>query len=286
MSEKRDGPTVDNAVIAINAIKPYISMLRVRYLNGLQYRAAALGGLATQFFWGLMLVFTYKAFYGDAGSSGGFAFKDLISFVWLQQAFLAFIFLYDWDYEMFGLIQSGDVCYELCRPVNLYPLWYVRQLSKRLATGSLRFAPVVIMGFLMPFPYNLSPPASLTALLLFIVTLFLGLALLVAVSMLAFISIFKTMSPIGSMSLFGILGEFFAGMTIPIPLMPFWLQDLCSYMPFRYMSDLPLRAYSGSIGAPEALKGIVAQVFWLAALVLIGSRLMKRITRLTVTQGG
>ena len=267
-------------------MKPYLSMLRVRYLNGLQYRAAALGGLATQFFWGLMLIFIYKAFYGDAVVSGGFSFKDLISFVWLQQAFLTLIFLYDWDYEMFSLILSGDVSYELCRPVDLYQLWYTRQLSKRLATGSLRFAPVVALGFLMPYPYNLSPPASLASFLLFVVALFLGLALLVAVSMLAFISIFKTMSPIGSMTLFGLLGEFFAGMTIPIPLMPPWLQRVCSYMPFRYTSDLPLRAYSGSIGTEEALAGIGIQIFWLAVLIIIGSRLMNRVTRLTVVQGG
>ena len=272
--------------IAASAVKPYLSMLRVRYLNGLQYRAAALGGLATQFFWGLMLIFIYKAFYGDAGVSGGFSFKDLISFVWLQQAFLTFIFLYDWDYEMFNLILSGDVCYELCRPVNLYQLWYTRQLSKRLASGSLRFAPVVALGFLMPYPYNLSLPASFASFFLFVITLFLGLALLVAVSMLAFISIFKTMSPIGSMTLFGLLGEFFAGMTIPIPLMPPWLQRVCSYMPFRYMSDLPLRVYSGSIGVSEALLGMGAQVLWLVALVFVGSRLMKRVTRLSVVQGG
>ena len=37
-------------------MKKYISVLRIRFLNGLQYRAAALGGLATQFAWGGMLV--------------------------------------------------------------------------------------------------------------------------------------------------------------------------------------------------------------------------------------
>ncbi|MCL1805434.1 MAG: ABC transporter permease [Clostridiales bacterium] len=267
-------------------MKPYISLLQVRFLNGLQYRAAALGGLATQFFWGIMLVFIYKAFYGGAASSNGFSFQDLVSFVWLQQAFLSFLFLYDWDSEMLDMITTGGISYELCRPVRIYQVWYVKLLSKRLSRGILRFAPVVILGFIMPYPYNLSLPGSPVSLLLFIVTLFLGLFLLVAISMLIYISIFKTMSPIGSVGIFSIIGEFFAGMTIPLPLMPSWLQNICMALPFRWTADLPLRVYSGNIGTPEAITGIAIQSVWIAILVLAGAFIMKRITRLSVVQGG
>ena len=65
-------------------MKPYLSLLRVRFLNGLQYRAAAFGGLVTQFFWGLMLIFIFSAFYGDAAYSNGFSFNDLVTYIWLQ----------------------------------------------------------------------------------------------------------------------------------------------------------------------------------------------------------
>lgn len=267
-------------------MRPYISLLRVRFLNGLQYRVAALGGLSTQFFWGIMLVFIYKAFYGGSVSSGGFVFKDLVTFVWLQQAFLSFIFLYDWDSEMLDMITTGSISYELCRPVNIYQVWYVKLFSKRLARGALRFSPVIILGFLMPYPYNLSLPESPVSFFLFIVTLFLGLFLIVAISMLIYISIFKTMSPVGSIGIFGVIGEFFAGMTIPVPLMPLWLQKICIALPFRWTADFPLRVYSGNIGASEAVTGIAVQSFWIVLLVLLGSFAMKRITRLTVVQGG
>jgi len=267
-------------------MKPYVSLLRVRFLNGLQYRAAAFGGIATQFFWGIMLVFIYGAFYGGAASSNGFSYKDLVSFVWLQQAFLSFIFLYDWDAELLDMITTGGISYELCRPVHVYRVWYVKLLSKRLAGGLLRFAPVVALGLLMPYPYNLSPPESLLSLVLFIITLFLGLLLLVAVSMLIYISIFKTLSPTGSMTVFGLIGEFFAGMTIPVPLMPAWLQNVCSALPFRWTADLPLRVYSGSINISEAAAGIFVQIFWIITLTIAGSMIMNRITRLSAVQGG
>ena len=267
-------------------MKPYFSLFRVRFLNGLQYRAAAVGGLATQFFWGLLLIFIYSAFFGDADYSNGFSFNDLVTYVWLQQAFLAFIFLYDWDFELIDMITTGGISYELCRPINLYQIWYVKLFSKRLARGLLRFFPILLVGFLLPSPYNLSLPYSLLSFLLFIVTLFLGLVLLVSISMMVYISVFKTMHPAGSMIIFGIIGEFFAGVTIPIPLMPLWLQDITLYMPFRWTADLPLRVYSGHIGTEEALFGVAMQIFWIAILVTAGTLIMKRVTRLSIVQGG
>jgi len=265
---------------------PYISLLRVRFLNGLQYRAAALGGLATQFFWGLMLIFIYAAFFGDAYASDGFSFDELVTYVWLQQAFFVFIFLIDWDAELFDMITTGGISYELCRPINIYQLWYVKLFSKRLAGGLLRFSPTLIVGFLLPEPYNLSLPYSSLSLLLFVVTLLLGLVLLVSISMLIYISVFKTMHPAGSMMIFGMAGEFFAGMTIPIPLMPLWLQDITWYLPFRWTADLPLRVYSGHIGTEEALIGIAMQIFWIVTLITAGMLIMKRVTRLSTVQGG
>jgi len=267
-------------------MKPYISLLRVRFLNGLQYRAAALGGLTTQFFWGAMLIFIFKAFYGASESAGGFLYKDLVSYIWLQQAFLAFLFFYDWDLELLEMITTGSVSYELCRPVNTYQIWYVKLLSKRLARGTLRFSPVIAVALLLPRPYNLSLPHSAASLLLFIITLALALLLNVAISMLIYISVFKTTSPAGSIGIFSVIGDFFSGLTIPIPLMPDWLQTICSAMPFRWIVDLPLRAYSGSIGTQEALLGIAMQVFWLAVLIPAGALVMKRITRMTAIAGG
>ena len=267
-------------------MKPYLSLLRVRFINGLQYRAAAFGGLITQVFWGLMLVFMYRAFYAGAASANGFTYKDLVSFIWLQQAFLSFLFLYDWDMELLEMITTGSISYELCRPVEIYQVWYVKLLSKRLARGVMRFAPVILLGFIMPYPYNLTLPESPASFLLFLITMLLGLLLLVAISMLIYISIFKTTSPIGSIGILSIIGEFFSGMTIPVPLMPGWLQQICYALPFRWTADFPLRVYSGSISIHEALTGVGVQLLWTAALVLAGAAVMKRVTRLSLVQGG
>jgi len=267
-------------------MKPYFSLLRVRFLNGLQYRLAAFSGMTTQVAWGLMLVFIYSAFFGDAAVSDGFTFKQLVTFVWLQQAALTLIFIYDYDGELLEMITTGGIGYELCRPVNIYYVWYAKLVSKRTATACLRFFPVIIVAFLIPYPFRLSLPYSPLAFCLFVVTLFIGLLLVVSINMMVYISNFKTLSPGGSIAFISIIGEFFGGQTIPIPLMPGWLQEVSAFLPFRWVADLPFRVYSGHIGTKEALTGLAMQLIWLTILISAGMLIMRRVARLSMVQGG
>lgn len=265
---------------------PYITALKVRFINGLQYRTAALSGLMTQFFWGIMAIFVYQAFYKSGKPTNTISFSGLVTYIWLQQAFLVILMLYEWDTELIEMITLGNISYELCRPYNLYFFWYVKLLSKRLSNAALRFLPVILLAFLMPKPYKLSLPHSPISFLLFLVTLSIGLLLLVSISMLIYLSIFKTMSPVGSITFLGIVGEFFSGMTIPIPLMPDWLKTICYILPFRWYTDLPLRVYSGSIGTTEAFTGIFIQIAWILLLVSLGFITMQRVTKNVIVQGG
>ncbi|MNT99231.1 hypothetical protein D3C72_2420300 [compost metagenome] len=86
--------------------------------------------------------------------------------------------------------------------------------------------------------------------------------------------------------MFGVLGEFLAGMVIPIPLMPDWLQSIINWLPFRYTADFPFRVYSGHIPIGEAWAGLAVQLLWLAVMVAAGKYAMARVLRRVVVQGG
>ena len=47
-------------------MRVYASVLKLRLLIGMQYRAAALAGVATQFFWGFISIMVFEAFYSHA----------------------------------------------------------------------------------------------------------------------------------------------------------------------------------------------------------------------------
>ena len=49
-------------------MKTYISIFKLRFINGLQYRTAALAGIATQFFFGFVFISVYIAFFESNNS--------------------------------------------------------------------------------------------------------------------------------------------------------------------------------------------------------------------------
>lgn len=267
-------------------MRAYYAVCRLKLIGGLQYRAAALAGLATQFFWGFMYIMVYEAFYNGAAQEQPIALNELISYLWLQQSFLAFVALWFRDQELFNLITNGNIAYELCRPSGLYGLWYARLLAQRLASALLRCFPILIAALLLPEPYRLSLPPDAASLLLFMVSLLIGLLLNMAISMFIYISVFVTMNPTGSILMIGVFGEFFSGLIIPVPLMPEWLQHIVVMLPFRYTADFPFRVYSGHIPASEAIAGIGIQLLWLLGLGLTGKLVLDKVLKRVVVQGG
>lgn len=267
-------------------MRAYYSLFKIRLLKGLQYRVAALAGISTQFFWGFIYVMIYEAFYSSASAAQPISFRELIQVLWLQQGFLVFIMLWYRDAELINLITSGNIAYELVRPTDLYGFWYAKLIAQRLSGALLRCFPILIVAFLLPYPYTFSLPQSVEIFLLFIISLALGLILIVAISMLIYISIFYTMSGVGSMLIFGVFGEFLSGLIIPVPLMPEALKRIVYILPFRYTSDLPFRIYAGNIAVKEAVISIGVQLIWITVIIFTGRLWMKKALKRIVVQGG
>src|SRR5262249_37584400 len=115
------------------ALQPYAAVVAVRFRMLLQYRAAAIAGLWTQVVFGLMLIMIYEAFYRSSPVAvQPMAFDQLASYVWLGQALLAML-PWNLDRELAAMVRSGAVAYELCRPIDLYGLWYARAVAHRTA---------------------------------------------------------------------------------------------------------------------------------------------------------
>ena len=65
-------------------MKAYLSYFKSELLVGLQYKEAALAGLTTQFFWGMMLVFIYMALYSNGGISS-MSLEQVITYTYVQK---------------------------------------------------------------------------------------------------------------------------------------------------------------------------------------------------------
>ncbi|MBR6478623.1 MAG: ABC-2 family transporter protein [Lachnospiraceae bacterium] len=267
-------------------MKKYQSFFRLRFQMGLQYRAAAVAGMVTQFFWGFMLIIAFRAFYEADPTAFPMTFQDTVSYIWLQQAFLALFNTWMMENEIFDTIANGNIAYELCRPIRIYNMWIARSLANRFSRAVLRCSPILIVAFLVPAPYRMGLPPDLGTFLLFVLSLILGTAVATAFCMIVYGLTFFTISPQGVRTLFASLVDFLAGGVIPIPFMPDKVRTVVELLPFASMQNAPLRIYSGSMPAEEIRVTLFLQFFWLIALVLIGSSLCRLAERKACIQGG
>lgn len=267
-------------------MKKYLAFFRLRFTMGLQYRAAALGGLVCQFFWGAMAILAFKAFYDTDPAAFPMSLPAMSSYIWLQQALLTLLSMMGIDNEFFNVIENGNVAYELCRPVNVYAMWFTRSAATRVSNALLRCIPVLIVTALIPAPFGLMAPPDPFTLLAFLVSLALALAVITAMGMIVYMITFHTITPRGVRLIAVNICDFFAGSIIPLPFFPEGFRQFTELLPFSATANVPLRIYSGDLQGPEMARLMLLQVFWAAALILVGKLIeRKELTRVTI-QGG
>ncbi len=268
------------------SIRKYWSFFRIRFINGLQYRTAAYAGIATQFAWGGMRILLFRAFYMASPADFPMDFQALASYLWLEQAFLTLFSTWMFDNAILNAITSGDIAYELARPIDLYGKWFLQNLSMRFSRAALRCMPILLVGAFLPRPYGLALPANVGAFPMFLLTSFLGVCVNVAFLMLVYISTFYTLDYRGvRMVMIGAL-DFLTGSLIPLPFFPDWLRNIIELTPLGATMNLPLRIYSGDIAGDAMVRGFLVQVTWLVLLLLFGKLWMSRALKRVVVQGG
>lgn len=267
-------------------MKAYFTYFKIRLIHSLQYRTAALAGVATQFFWGFMEIQLYRAFYAEHADAFPMTLSSLVCYIWLRQAFLALFNTWTFENELFRSIIDGNVAYELCRPTNLYFMWFSRSAALRVSKTLLRFWPILLVAFLLPEPIGMTLPKSAFTFVLFLVSSCLTLLVTVSFTLIVYFSCFFTLSSDGLRAILTPVSDLLAGGLLPIPFMPPFLQTVIRLSPFGSMLNAPLRIYSGNICGPEAAETICLQVFWLFAMVMIGLLLQKKGMKKMCIQGG
>ena len=85
-------------------MKKYLSFFKIRFIAGLQYRAAALAGIATQFAWGGLNILLFRAFIKRREQLP----DDLPNYrtTWMQQAFLVMFMAWFFDGDILTTSQA------------------------------------------------------------------------------------------------------------------------------------------------------------------------------------
>jgi ABC-2 type transport system permease protein len=277
----------------LDALRPYSAAFAARFLQMMQYRAAALAGFFTQCWFGAVRVMVLAAFFTSAPHAAAHApisLSQAITYTWLAQGLLA---LLPWsgDPDIATAVRTGAVAYDRLRPIDAYAFWYVRAAGWMIA----RIVPRVVLmiaaaGIALPLlgqsAWAWQPPPTLAAAGLFVISLLLALALSCAVTMLINIIVVATLNSRGVNILMGPLVIVFTGNLMPLELYPDGVRMALFVQPFAGLLDIPNRIYFASLTGPMAWAGIGLQAFWTLVFVVLGRAWLEHAFRRLEVQGG
>ena len=263
-------------------MRAYLSVFGMRLRMELQYRGAMIGGIICQIFFGLILVALYRALY--AGKPQAIPIEDVATYVWLQQAF--FRMMLSSDADLLDKIRSGDISYDLCRPVNMYGFYYARIAAQKLMGSLMRAVPMLVFAFLLPRGWGMSLPSSAAGFLTCIPALFLGFLCVCALENITVAFTMKTLDPRGIQGLLNLLMMTLSGNLFPLTLFPERWQKAIALFPYAQLLDAPIRLYTGQYDLGNAPEVYLVQSFWAVVLVALGVLLWDANRKRMIVQGG
>lgn len=266
-------------------MKKYLAIIKIRFKLLLQYRVAAYAGMFTQFFFGMIRVMVFYGFYSSTTTSMPINYKVAITYIWLGQAMIGML-PWNGDSEIQNLIRTGNVTYELVRPMNLYNYWFARAFALRTAPTLLKSIPLIIIATLLPKEYRMEFPREMLPIIGWIITTFGALLISCTITNIINITTLYSISGDGIQRLLASIVTLFSGMIVPLPLFPEKLRIILSYLPFGGLLDIPARFFTGEIPFSQLARFLGFQLIWTIILYGLGQWILTRKLEELVVQGG
>jgi ABC-2 type transport system permease protein len=236
----------------------------------------------------LVYVFTlWRAAYSGQEYIGGFSLTATLTYFTLLLVLQFFLSAANDDHEISEEIRNGLINQFLTKPVNYLGYRLSLFFSARLVMGGLALLPVLAaLPLLWPwleFPgpehlplYLVAIPALLlSALIQFTIAYCFGLLTFWFLEIQSFIIL--------SLAVEAVLG----GQIFPLDLMPAWLYELSSWLPYYYQMYFPAALLTGRItDFDQALQGLAIQSAWTVLLLVFATLLWRRGLRRHTAVGG
>ena len=164
-------------------------------------------------------------------------------------------------------IQFGSLSYDLMRPIHPIHADIMDNLSFKLVQMTVMIPALIVLWWLFEPDFNFTWTTTLIAapiiVLAFLVRFMLDWTLALAA--------FWTTRVTAINNTYFAVSMFLSGRIAPIALLPLWLQDVSTILPFYYVIAFPVEILTGRLTGDELVDGVLALLTW---LVLGGSLML------------
>ena len=260
----------------------YAEFIRVGFVNTLAYRLRYYTGIVTYFIYVTVYYFIWKAIYAHSSSIGGFDFSHILTYIsvgWIIRSF----YFNNVDQDMANQVIEGKLAMDLIKPVNIQFMYVAQAFGECLFRAGMLSLPSAVVLMLI---YPLRRPASLPHFLAFLVSVLFSFFLVAAINFAVGTLAVRLKSILGLLRAKYFLLELFSGLLLPISFFPQVFQKLFDFLPFQYISYIPVLLYLGKINGRSIAGALALQLFWVVVLFAIGDAMWKWSSRKITIQGG
>jgi ABC-2 type transport system permease protein len=257
-------------------------LVKRSFQRQLAYRAAAVAGLATNFFFGILRASVMVALYGARAEVDGITLQGAITYTGLAQALIAYLSLFNW-YEVMFSVSSGEIASDLLRPMGYYNFWIAQDLGRALNQILLRGLPIMVAYAVF---WGITLPETIPQWLAFLLALLLAWWVSFSWRFLVNLAAFWTPNALGIARLAFLLSWFLSGFMMPLRFFPDWFVQLCYLTPFPHTINTVVEIYLGVLGPHEVVQALGGQLLWILVLWAAGLFTLRAGVRRLVIQGG
>lgn len=230
----------------------------------------------------VIFVAFWRAVYASTATIGGLTLDQTLNYILLAQLFGDAAYVSNLIFDIGAGLREGQIAAALLRPLDYQTAMYVQNVVHLIINLILKL-PLALFIWLV---YGLDLPSDPVIWLAFILSLFLGHAIMFFFDWIIGCTAFYS-TEIWGMSVvrYGV-AVFLSGMLIPLTIMPDWLRTIATILPFSQAVFLPVSILSGITPVSDMPRIWLMQLVLLVGLVLISRFIFGRAVRVITVQGG
>lgn len=263
-------------------LRVYAEFVRMGFVNILAYRLRYYTGIITYFIYVSIYYFIWKAIFTHSSSIEGFNFSQILTYVavgWIIRSF----YYSNIDQQMATQVVEGKLAMDLIKPVNIQFMYMAQALGESIFRLALLTGPTALI---LAWVYPLQGPASKQHLALFVASSSLSFFIVGSINFAVGTLAIRLKSILGLLRAKYFLLELFSGLLIPISFFPSVFQKAFAWLPFQYISYIPVLIYLGKLRGLPLLAALAKQFFWVLALLFFSDLMWRWSSRKITIQGG
>ncbi len=262
-------------------IKKYISIGKTAIQDTLTYRFNYFMTLLTQFIFLLTLFFLWEIIFYSKNSLAGYTWQEMKAYLFI--AFLSNCLLSWYSERKISLkIIDGQVAMDLLKPLDFHKAQLAESMGSAAVEGGIGG---VLAGLFVVLSSGLYIPDVLS-LSLFFISLIFAFFIKFGIVYLTGLVCFWTSNSLGVTWSRIFITNFFSGALVPLAFFPLWLQQVSYFLPFHGIVYIPASIYLNKIKGMEIGGMLCLQLFWIAALWVLGNLLWKKAVKKLTIAGG